>query len=550
MASRYLYQAEVSHKGLNKYRIVKAATQYELNQKTAALMAQWNEQWAKKIEREDKLKSSEDSLAYANEMTQQAESIQASLDTILIDSLNSKSLDLNELKNFSKYPEAKPKQPLLQESPYEPQLSDAKYNPKPSFFIKLSKNKMVEFKNSNIEKYNNDLDAYKAASAAIKVKNDTAIRDYNALLAQWENKRNIFLKEQSELNDKIDQFFESYKVGNIEAVEWYYTLLLEKLKLPFTFNRSVEVEYSADNKTLIIDLLLPTIDDLPKLKSVNYVKSKNEFKETYYSEPYMKKKYDSIIYQIVLQTLNDVFKVGAEYKIINAAILNGKIDTIDKATGKDIEPYVLSVNVARTAFEEVNLSSVDPKTWFKSSKGVSAATFANVTPIAPIVMMEREDHRFIDGYAVADSLDESVNLAAIDWQDFENLIREIFEREFNVNGGEVKITQTSRDGGVDAVAFDPDPIRGGKIVIQAKRYTNVVGVSAVRDLYGTVMNEGASKGILVTTSNYGNDAYSFAQGKPLTLMNGANLLYLLEKHGYKARIDIKEAKNVLANEGK
>ena len=108
----------------------------------------------------------------------------------------------------------------------------------------------------------------------------------------------------------------------------------------------------------------------------------------------------------------------------------------------------------------------------------------------------------------------------------------------------LKITQASRDGGVDAVAFDPDPIRGGKIVIQAKRYTNVVGVSAVRDLYGTVMNEGATKGILVTTSNYGNDAYEFAKGKPLTLMNGANLLYLLEKHGHKAKIDLQEAKEL------
>lgn len=119
---------------------------------------------------------------------------------------------------------------------------------------------------------------------------------------------------------------------------------------------------------------------------------------------------------------------------------------------------------------------------------------------------------------------------------------------FNYNGGEVKITQASRDGGVDAIAFDPDPIRGGKIVIQAKRYTNVVGVSAVRDLYGTVMNEGATKGILVTTSNYGNDAYDFASGKPITLMNGANLLYLLEKHGHKARIDLKEAKELLNDE--
>ena len=59
------------------------------------------------------------------------------------------------------------------------------------------------------------------------------------------------------------------------------------------------------------------------------------------------------------------------------------------------------------------------------------------------------------------------------------------------------------------------------------------------------MNEGAIKGILVTTSNYGSDAYEFAKGKPLTLMNGANLLYLLEKHGHKAKIDLAEAKKIL-----
>jgi restriction system protein len=136
----------------------------------------------------------------------------------------------------------------------------------------------------------------------------------------------------------------------------------------------------------------------------------------------------------------------------------------------------------------------------------------------------------------------------MDWEDFEHLIREVFEKEFSQAGGEVKITQASRDGGVDAVAFDPDPIRGGKIVIQAKRYTNTVGVSAVRDLYGTVVNEGATKGILVTTSDYGPDAYAFAKGKPLTLLSGSNLLHLLEKHGHRATIDVKAAKQILADQ--
>ena len=130
------------------------------------------------------------------------------------------------------------------------------------------------------------------------------------------------------------------------------------------------------------------------------------------------------------------------------------------------------------------------------------------------------------------------------------MIRELFEKEFQTNGGEVKVTQASRDGGVDAIAFDPDPIRGGKIVIQAKRYTNTVGVSAVRDLYGTVLNEGATKGILVSTADYGPDAYEFSKGKPLTLLNGSNLLHLLEKHGHHAKIDLREAKKIIAEKEK
>jgi restriction system protein len=75
-------------------------------------------------------------------------------------------------------------------------------------------------------------------------------------------------------------------------------------------------------------------------------------------------------------------------------------------------------------------------------------------------------------------------------------------------------------------------------VIQAKRYRHTVDVSSVRDLFGTVQNEGASKGILVTTSGYGPASFEFASGKPLELIDGSNLLYLLAEHaGIKARID-------------
>jgi restriction system protein len=205
----------------------------------------------------------------------------------------------------------------------------------------------------------------------------------------------------------------------------------------------------------------------------------------------------------------------------------------------------VSVQTNKSEFSRLNLENVEPKACFRALKGVGSSKLHSITPVAPLLVMNREDKRFISSYDVAGQLDDRFNLAAMDWEDFEHLIREVFAMEFNQAGGEVKVTQASRDGGVDAVAFDPDPIRGGKTIIQAKRYTNTVGVSAVRDLYGTVMNEGASKGILVTTSDYGPDAYEFAKGKPLVLLTGGNLLHLLEKHGRKAKIDLKEAKLIL-----
>jgi len=108
-----------------------------------------------------------------------------------------------------------------------------------------------------------------------------------------------------------------------------------------------------------------------------------------------------------------------------------------------------------------------------------------------------------------------------------------------IRHGITRLTQASRDGGVDCVAYDPRPIFGGKVVIQAKRYKNTVGVSAVRDLYGTMQNEEASKGILVTTSGYGKASFEFADGKPIELLSGSNLLYLLAEHaGVEARIEM------------
>ena len=251
------------------------------------------------------------------------------------------------------------------------------------------------------------------------------------------------------------------------------------------------------------------------------------------------KEYETRLYRLCLRTVWVAFEKDFNH-CLSAVFYNGYVTDYSKTTGQLERRLIMSLLARRDQFENIDIDHVDPKACFKALKGVSAARLIDIVPVTPILVLNKDDHRFIENKDVI--VNEGTNLASMPWEDFEQLVRDLFETEFSKNGGEVRVTQASRDGGVDAVVFDPDPLRGGKIVIQAKRYTNTVPVSAVRDLYGTVINEGANTGILITTSDYGPDSYEFAKDKPLKLLNGGHLLGLMEKNGRQAYIDLKEAK--------
>lgn len=100
--------------------------------------------------------------------------------------------------------------------------------------------------------------------------------------------------------------------------------------------------------------------------------------------------------------------------------------------------------------------------------------------------------------------------------EFENYISRLL-----INMGfDVEVTQYSNDGGIDLIATYKKPIFFGKYIIQCKRWNTSVGQPEVRDLYGVVMDQRANKGILITTSDFTTQAYDFAKGKNLELING------------------------------
>ncbi len=60
-------------------------------------------------------------------------------------------------------------------------------------------------------------------------------------------------------------------------------------------------------------------------------------------------------------------------------------------------------------------------------------------------------------------------------------------------------------------------------------------MAAVRELYGAMRSERAGRGVLVTTGHFGRGAHDFARDKEIALVDGANLLHLLQKHGHRVR---------------
>jgi len=482
--------------------------------------------------------------------------VRQNLDNILLDALDVKNVfDWEKLEKNDNYSEQKPEKPtppIKQVYPNKPEKGELTF----SFSEKLFKfTKELKIK-THEEKYLNDLAEWEKVKTAVDQYNQQIDVNYaqqaeawEKAVILWEQQSQAFYDTHIEHNNVIKIQKHNYLSRDSDAIQNYFGLVLNSSKYPEFFPRNFEYEYNPDNKLLIVEYELPSQENLPSIKEVKYIAVKNELIEIPVADVTINKMYDEVIYKIALRALHELF-VSDEIDVLDVVSFNGWVTSKNRATGKEENNCILSIQVKKTEFKSIDLRNVDPKTCFRALKGVSASKLSTLTPVQPILQITRKDRRFVDGYSVEDQLTSSTNLAAMDWQDFENLIRELFEKEFKTNGGDVKITQASRDGGVDAVAFDPDPIRGGKIVIQAKRYTNTVSVSAVRDLYGTVMNEGAIKGILVTTSDFGADSHDFAKDKPLTLLSGSNLLHLLEKHGHHAKIDLREAKRLLSEENK
>lgn len=102
-------------------------------------------------------------------------------------------------------------------------------------------------------------------------------------------------------------------------------------------------------------------------------------------------------------------------------------------------------------------------------------------------------------------------------RDFESYVAQrIFQRQ----GYHVHDTPHVKDGGIDILLEDS---MGVHAIVQCKRYKNTVGEATVRELYGTMVGNGAMYAYLATSGGISAEARRWAQDKPMDLFDGQQL---------------------------
>src|SRR5579871_69850 len=432
------YRSEISHDGLHKFAVIRAADPDILAKKVLAQLQQWNALWERRSSAELRIQRTfeakekrrlhfENQKAAAAERTTEAQQILRTLEDALITGIElDPTLDWERLKVRTPFPVHAPQEPDLgqkpgpSQPPPAPDRSAWKYQPRLSFLDRLIKSRR-DMKVSEAEtRFVEDTNAWRATCAELSAQDDSDLDRYrkergrlqaehSVAVAKWKEERARYLLEQAGQHASVDIFRAQYESKSPAAVAEYCERVLSGADYPACIPREFEFDFNEETGVLIVNSRLPPPEDLPRLVEVKYIQTTDTFSEKVLSDLQGARLYDDLLYKVTLRTVNDLFRsdsVGA----LTTIVFNGIVTSIDKSTGNEATACILSVQAAREPFLAINLTKVDPKACFRQLRGVGSSKLHSITPVAPIMELKRDDPRFVPSYSVAEQLNTGDNL--------------------------------------------------------------------------------------------------------------------------------------------
>ncbi|TMM42026.1 MAG: restriction endonuclease, partial [Actinobacteria bacterium] len=371
-----------------------------------------------------------------------------------------------------------------------------------------------------MNKYRQDVETARArfAAATVAFQRDEAERTSALAAAQAEHRRQVEASQATAaaFNQDVEARRTRFAAGEPDAVEWFVNQVLKASRYPRGFPSRWQVAYRPENRDVVVEFELPNQQVVPAVREYRYVKTRDTVDPVGRPVTEIRQRYARLIARISLRTLHEIFR-STPSDVVEAVVFNGRVTTIDRATGKQARPHLISVEAERSAFDGLVLAEVDPANPF------------DLEAVEPFIAFDLKRFRFVDGAEELADLDSRRNLLKLSPTEFEHLVKDLFA----AMGAEAWRTVPSKDGGVDAVAISKNLFFGGVCLIQAKRWTGLVGLEAVHALTGVMTDHNATTGVLVTTSWFSRTSEQFAQRNRITLINGAALKHLIKRYlGY------------------
>ena len=308
------YEITISHEGMNKIRRISGADKWLVEEKARAQKATWDEQWAIRVEKE-RQRSSRERAAFvkdskkklALDRTEEAQGILTELRSVL--GARKKSLKIwSKLKDTASFSEPAPIEPATPLAPPEPDRADRQYQPKLGLLDKFIASRRRRKQGEALARLEADRLTWRAIKMRLDQEREIAAKKYQTKLLAWEDRKATFIRDQEARNLTVEQTRGFYKQKQPEAVEIYNDFLLSESRFPECCPDEHEIRFLAESGILVTDYRLPALADLPTLKQVRYVVTKDVFEEGHLRPQEVQALYDALMYQICLRVISEIFE--------------------------------------------------------------------------------------------------------------------------------------------------------------------------------------------------------------------------------------------------
>jgi restriction system protein len=204
---------------------------------------------------------------------------------------------------------------------------------------------------------------------AHKSAEDERMRRLAADRAKYDEECGPRQKEVDAANAELDTLIRNYEASTPEAVSEYIGIVFGNSLYPEDFPWSVDYDFDQHTRELRVSLEFPPPDEIPTVRQYKYVKATDEITESLQAQKEQRDRYKSMIENMILRTLHEVWESDRDGKIESISLAGG-VQHIDPATGQDVFTPLIAVAVDRRTFSSIDLARVTPAETLKYLKAV------------------------------------------------------------------------------------------------------------------------------------------------------------------------------------